>query len=211
LGVKRIVVGECGHAWRVAYSFWNTLSGVGDGADPNDRFAQMLQKQLDHRYKQPTHICEFTWDMIENERLVFDKSLNDKHIITFHDSCNVARGSGMGGYPGGQFDIPRNIIKAVANNFFEMDPSTTHERTFCCGGGGGVLTDDLMEVRVKGALPRMEVLQQVADEHGVNFMACICAICKAQFSKVLPIYGFDRRMVGGVHQLVSNAIKLGVE
>jgi hypothetical protein len=69
----------------------------------------------------------------------------------------------------------------------------------------------LMEVRVKGALPRMEVLQQVADEHGVNFMACICAICKAQFSKVLPIYGFDRRMVGGVHQLVSNAIKLGVE
>ena len=33
LGVKRIVVGECGHAWRVAYSFWNTLSGVGDGAE----------------------------------------------------------------------------------------------------------------------------------------------------------------------------------
>ena len=29
LGVKRIVVGECGHAWRVAYSFWNTLTGVG--------------------------------------------------------------------------------------------------------------------------------------------------------------------------------------
>ena len=31
LGVKRIVVGECGHAWRVAYSFWNTLIGVGAG------------------------------------------------------------------------------------------------------------------------------------------------------------------------------------
>ena len=25
--------------------------------------------------------------------------------------------------------------------------------TFCCGGGGGLLTDDLMELRVKGALP----------------------------------------------------------
>lgn len=211
LGVKRIVVGECGHAWRVAYSFWNTLSGVGDGADPNDRFAQMLQKQLDHRYRQPTHICEFTWDMIENERLVFDKSLNDKYIITFHDSCNVARGSSMGGYPGGQFEIPRNIIKAVANNYYDMDPSTTHERTFCCGGGGGLLTDDLMEVRVKGALPRMEVLHHVAEDHGVNFMACICAICKAQFTKILPVYGFDRRVVGGVHQLVSNAIKLGVK
>jgi len=47
LGVKRIVIGECGHAWRVAYSFLNTLTGIGDGADANDRFAQMLQKQLD--------------------------------------------------------------------------------------------------------------------------------------------------------------------
>ncbi len=211
LGVKRIVVGECGHAWRVAYSFWNTLSGVGDGADPNDKFAQMLQKQLDHRYKQPTHICEFTWDMIENKVLSFDKEANDKHIITFHDSCNVARGSGMGGYPGGQFDIPRNVIKAVANHFVDMDPSTTHEKTFCCGGGGGLLTDDLLELRVKGALPRMEALQQVKDEHGVNYMACICAICKAQFTKIMPYYGFDRRTIGGVHQLVSNAIRLGAK
>ncbi len=210
-GVKRIVVGECGHAWRVAYSFWNTLTGVGDGADPDDKFAMMLQKQLDHRYKQPTHICEFTWDLIERGALSFDKEANDKRIITFHDSCNVARGSRMGGYPGGQFDIPRNIIKAVANHFVEMSPATTHERTFCCGGGGGLLTDDLMDLRVKGALPRMEALQQVVDEHGVNFMACICAICKTQFSKVMPYYGFDRNMVGGVHQLVSTAIRLGAE
>ncbi|OHC87044.1 MAG: reductase, partial [Sideroxydans sp. RIFOXYB12_FULL_59_6] len=209
LGVKRIVVGECGHAWRVAYSFWNTLSGVGDGADETDRFAQMLQKQLDHRYKQPTHICEFTWDLIQRDALKFDKSKNDQFVITMHDSCNVARGSRMGDLPGGQFEIPRNIIKAVADNFVEMDPNTTRERTFCCGGGGGLLTDDLMELRVKGALPRMEVLNQAVQEHGVNYMVAICAICKTQFSKVMPVYGFDRRMVGGVHQLVSNAIILG--
>jgi Fe-S oxidoreductase len=115
----------------------------------------------------------------------------------------------MGDFAGGQFEIPRNIIKAVANNFVEMSPQTTREQTFCCGGGGGLLTDDLIDLRVKGALPRMEVLQQVVDEHGVNFMATICAICKAQFTKIMPIYGFDRRMVGGVHQLVSNAIILG--
>ncbi|GAB1232004.1 sulfate reduction electron transfer complex DsrMKJOP subunit DsrK [Ferrigenium sp. UT5] len=209
LGVKRIVVGECGHAWRVAYSFWNTLSGVGEGADENDRFAQMLQKQLDHRYRQPTHICEFTLDMIERGALSFDKSKNDKHVITFHDSCNVARGSRMGDRPGGQFEIPRSVIRAVANNFVEMDPHTTREQTFCCGGGGGLLTDDLMDLRVKGALPRMEALQQVVDDKGVNFLALICAICKTQFTKVAPYYGFDRKMVGGVHQLVSNAIILG--
>jgi hypothetical protein len=55
----------------------------------------------------------------------------------------------------------------------------------------------------------MEALRDVADRHGVNFMASICAICKAQFGAVLPYYGFKAGMVGGVHQLVSTAIRLG--
>ncbi|MDH5329488.1 MAG: (Fe-S)-binding protein [Aquincola sp.] len=207
LGARRIVVGECGHAWRVAYSFWNTLAGIGAGG--KDPFAIELQRQLDPRYKQPTHICELTHDLIRRGALKFDKEKNDDRIITFHDSCNVARGSRMGDAPGGQFTIPREIIRAVANHYHEMAPGTTHEATFCCGGGGGLLTDDLLELRVKGALPRMEALNNVVDRHGVNFMATICAICKAQFTKVLPYYGFDMSMVGGVHQLVSKAIRLG--
>lgn len=207
LGVKRIVVGECGHAWRVAYSFWNTLVGIGAGG--KDPFAIELQNQLDHRYKQPMHICELTWDLIQQGRLKFDKEKNDHRIITFHDSCNVARASRMGDTPGGQFEIPRNIIKAVANHYVDMAADTIHERTFCCGGGGGVLTDELLDLRVKGALPRMEALKRVVDDHGVNFMATICAICKAQFTKVLPYYGHKMNLVGGVHQLVSTAIRLG--
>ncbi|MDO9226700.1 MAG: 4Fe-4S dicluster domain-containing protein [Pseudomonadota bacterium] len=206
LGVKRIIVGECGHAWRVAYSFWNTLTGIGFGG--NDPFSIELQQQLDHRYKQPMHICEYTWDLIQKGTLKFDKSLNDDRVITFHDSCNVARGSRMGEEPGDQFTIPRNVIMAVANNFHDMAPETIGEGTFCCGGGGGVLTDDLIEVRVKGALPRMNAFNNVVQADGVNFLALICAICKAQFTKVIPYYGFDRSMVGGVHQLVSTAIKL---
>ncbi len=209
LGVKRIIVGECGHAWRVAYSFWNTLAGIGTGAADDDKFAKQIQSQLDARYRQPTHICEFTWDLIERGALRFEKEANDHRVITFHDSCNVARASRMGDRPGGQFEIPRNIIRAVANKYVEMAPDTTHEKTFCCGGGGGLLTDELLDLRVKGALPRMEALRRVADEEGVNFMATICAICKAQFTKVLPYYGFKMNMVGGVHQLVSTAIRLG--
>jgi Fe-S oxidoreductase len=209
LGVKRIVVGECGHAWRVAYSFWNTLTGIGDGADPTDRFALQLQKQLDQRYKQPTHICELTWDLIQKQAITLDPEANDQYVVTFHDSCNVARASRMGDMPGGQFEIPRNIIRAAANKFVDMSDATTREKTFCCGGGGGLLTDDLMDLRVKGALPRMEALKEVVERDGVNFMAAICAICKTQFSKTLPYYGFNMRMIGGVHQLVSNAIRLG--
>jgi len=195
LGAKRIVLGECGHAWRVAYSFWNTLIGPFDF--------------LDSRYPVPQHICELTWDLIRAGAITFDREKNDHRVVTFHDSCNVARGAGMGGIPRGQFIIPREIIRAACNRFHDMAPETINEHTFCCGGGGGLLTDELLDLRVKGALPRMEALKAVVDAHGVNFMATICAICKAQFSKVLPYYEFDMDMVGGVHQLVSAAIKLG--
>ncbi|WP_078118669.1 sulfate reduction electron transfer complex DsrMKJOP subunit DsrK [Thiosocius teredinicola] len=194
LGVKRIIFGECGHAWRVAYSFLNTLAGPFDFLDP--------------KYPVPQHILEFTWNEIQKGTLNIDKSANDDMVLTFHDSCNVARASRMGPEPGGQFKIPRNVIKAVCNNFYDMAPETIHEKTFCCGGGGGLLTDDLMELRVKGAKPRMEALKNVIEEHGVTNMAAICAICKSQFTKVLPYYGLDMDMIVSVHQLVSNAIIL---
>jgi len=195
LGVKRILVGECGHAWRVAYSFWNTLAGPFDFLDPN--------------YPVPQHICEFTYDLIQKGALKFDKSQNDDKVVTFHDSCNVSRASRMGTMPGGQFVIPREIIKATCNHYVDMAPDTIGEGTFCCGGGGGLLTDDLMELRVKGAMPRMQALKQVVDEHKVTHMAAICAICKAQFSKVLPYYKFPMDMIQSVHGLVSKAIVLG--
>jgi Fe-S oxidoreductase len=194
LGTKRLVVGECGHAWRVAYSFWNTLIGPFDF--------------LDARYPAPQHICEVTWDLIQRGALTFDKSANAGKVVTFHDSCNVSRASSMGGVPGGQFLLPRDIIRACVEKFVDMAPETIGEATFCCGGGGGLLTDDLIELRVKGALPRMQALQQVVDEHGVNYMAAICAICKSQFTKVLPYYKHPMDMIGSVHGLVSNAIVL---
>ena len=194
LGVKRIIFGECGHAWRVAYSFLNTLAGPFDFLDQN--------------YPIPQHILEFTWDEIQKGTLNLDPSKNDHIRLTYHDSCNVARASGMGDKPGGQFEIPRNVIKAVCNNYFDMERDTTRESTLCCGGGGGLLTDDLMDLRVKGASPRMTALKDVTEEHGVTHMAAICAICKTQFSKVMPKYGYEMDSVVSVHQLVSNAIIL---
>ena len=191
-GVKRIVFGECGHAWRVAYSFLNTLSGPFDFLDP--------------AYPVPQHICEFTYNLIQEGKLRFNKEENDHMKLTFHDSCNVARASRMGNMEGGQFIIPREVIKATCNYFYDMPQDTIGEATFCCGGGGGLLTDDLMELRVKGSQPRMEALKRVTEDYGVTNLAAICAICKSQFSKVLPYYGFTMDQIVSVHQLVSNAI-----
>ena len=197
LGVKRIIVGECGHAWRVAYSYWNTLIGPFDFLDPN--------------YPAPQHICEATYDLIQQGALKFNKEENDDKVVTFHDSCNVSRASRMGSMPGGQYVIPRELIKASCNHFVDMRQETIHEGTFCCGGGGGLLTDDLVELRVKGALPRMTALSEVIEEHGVTHMAAICAICKSQFTKVLPYYDMGMDMIISVHQLVGDALELGVE
>ena len=206
LNVKRVIVGECGHAWRVAYSFWNTLTGLGSGG--NDEYSLKLQQQLDSNYPQPQHIIEFTYDLIQQDKLLFDKSKNDHRVVTFHDSCNVARGSNMGDIENGQFILPREVIKAACNNFADMPKGTIKASTFCCGGGGGLLTDDLIELRIKGAKPRMHALKQSEERNGVNTLAAICAICKSQFSKVLPNYEFDPYMIVSVHQLVSDAIIL---
>jgi len=195
LGVKRIIFGECGHAWRVAYAFLNTLAGPWDFLDP--------------RYPVPQHILEFTNGLIESGGIRLDKDANAGMCVTFHDSCNVARASRMGDRPGGQFAIPRAVIQAAVPRFVDMHPDTINARTFCCGGGGGLLTDDLIELRVKGAKPRMEALKQVVTDHGVTHMAAICAICKTQFAKVLPYYGFEMDMVVSLHQLVGRAIRLG--
>ena len=195
LGVKRLVFGECGHAWRVAYGFLNTLAGPFDFLDP--------------RYPVPQHIIEVTHGLMSAGALTIDKSANDERRVTFHDSCNVARASRMGSTPGGQFKLPREVLRGVCNHFFDMSPETTGENTFCCGGGGGLLTDDLVELRVKGALPRMEAFKEVIDRHQVTHMAAICAICKSQFAKILPYYGFEMDQIISVHQLVGDALVLG--
>nr|VFJ45875.1 MAG: Fe-S oxidoreductase [Candidatus Kentron sp. FW] len=197
LGVKRIVFGECGHAWRVAYSFLNTLVGPFDFLDP--------------KYPIPQHIIEVTHDLIKRGALTLDKSANDDRRVTFHDSCNVARASRMGNMSGGQFILPREVIRSCCSYFFDMAQDTIYDSTFCCGGGGGLLTDDLMELRIKGAVPRMQALRDVTEKHQVTHLAAICAICKSQFSKILPYYGFTMDQIVSVHQLVGDAVVLGAK
>ena len=195
LGVKRLVFGECGHAWRVAYSFLNTLAGPWDFLDP--------------RYPVPQHIVELSLDLVRRGGIALDPDANDDMTVTLHDSCNVARASRLGDYPGSQFKAPRDLIRASVPRYVDMHPDTICDKTFCCGGGGGLLTDELMELRVKGVKPRMEALKQVMDHDGVTHMVAMCAICKSQFTKVLPYYGYPMETVVSLHQLVSRAIRLG--
>jgi len=192
LGVKRIVFGECGHAWRVAHNYLDDLAGPFDF--------------LDSSYPVPQHIAEITHELWESGRIQFDPSKNDHRVVTFHDSCNVARASRLGAKQNGQFTIPRDLLKASCERFIEMPADTTHQSTFCCGGGGGLLTDELMDLRIKGASPRMNALQQTIDRHQVTHMVAMCAICKSQFSTVFPEFGLMFDSVLSLHQVIGDAL-----
>jgi len=54
----------------------------------------------------------------------------------------------------------------------------------------------------------MEAYKSVVENSGVTNLAAICAICKAQFTKILPQYGFGMTDIISLHQLVSEAIIL---
>jgi len=57
----------------------------------------------------------------------------------------------------------------------------------------------------------MQALKEVDEQHQITHMAAICAICKSQFSKVLPYYGFQMDQIVSVHQLVGDALVIKCE
>jgi Fe-S oxidoreductase len=105
----------------------------------------------------------------------------------------------------GLIEEPRYVIKKVANNFHEMPENTIKEQTFCCGSGAGLGTDENLEMRLRGGLPRANAVKFVHEKHDVNILLCICAIDKATLPPLLE-YWVPGVEVGGVHELVGNAL-----
>ena len=105
----------------------------------------------------------------------------------------------------GLLEEPLHVLKNVCNYFYEMPENTIREETFCCAGGAGLGNDENIEMRMRGGLPRGNALRHVRDEHGVNLMACICAIDRATLPP-LAEYWAPGVEISGVHELVANAL-----
>lgn len=201
LGCKWILGGECGHMWRVINQYMDTMNGDMQGPQmttPKSPITGTVFKNA--AATKMVHITEFTADLIKHGKLNLDPSRNDPYRVTFHDSCNPARGMGL-------FEEPRYVLKNVCNNFFEMPRGTIREETFCCGGGSGLNTDEIMEIRMRGGLPRGNALKYVQDKHDVNLMSCVCAIDRATLVP-LANYWAPGVAISGVHELVGNALIL---
>lgn len=111
LGVKQVIVSECGHAYD-ALRF---------------RIANLLGETLPFEV---VHITEVIGDLVASGKIRLKPSaIEDK--ITFHDACKIQR-------LGGVFEQPRFVLNILAgDNFVEMSPN--REAAWCCGGGGGVI------------------------------------------------------------------------
>ncbi|MFH1373623.1 MAG: sulfate reduction electron transfer complex DsrMKJOP subunit DsrK [bacterium] len=197
LGVKWIIGGECGHMWRVLHQYMDTMTGPADFLE--EPVSPITGTRFENtRTTKMVHIAEFTSDLIRHNKLKLDPSRNDNWIATYHDSCNPARAMGL-------LEEPRYIINKVANNFHEMPENTIREQTFCCGSGSGLGTDENLEMRLRGGLPRANAVKYVQEKHGVNILLCMCAIDKATLPPLLEYWVPDVE-VGGVHELVGNAL-----
>jgi hypothetical protein len=91
-----------------------------------------------------------------------------------------------------------------------MPENTIREQTFCCAGGAGLGNDENMEMRLRGGLPRGAAVAHVRDVHGVNQLACICAIDRATLVPLVE-YWAPGVEVTGVHELVGNALVMAGE
>jgi len=118
LKAKKILVGECGHATRSA---WTIPTFCGPDAPEVVNFLQYTHEQL----------------VKGNIPLKKDALIEER--VTYHDPCNIARAGRI-------TEEPREIIRAIAKDFVEMTPNRTEN--YCCGGGGGTVSiDEIREFR----------------------------------------------------------------
>jgi Fe-S oxidoreductase len=110
LNVKKIVMCECGHAFRSVYDTGNRWLGWTFPPIP------------------VIHAIEFYHDLLTSGKIRIREKF--KPTVTFHDPCNIVRGRGL-------HEKAREIIAMTCENFIEMTPNREHN--FCCGAGGGVV------------------------------------------------------------------------
>ena len=191
LGVKMIVVGECGHAHKA-------LTVIAD---------RLLTAEL----RIPVQGCfAVLRDIVQSSKIQFDKSRND-FPVTLHDPCNMVRLMGI-------VSPQREVMRAIVpeHRFREM---TKHGvDNFCCGGGSGFALmsgRNLSDWRhhLMGRRKFRQILEAFSDEpmdfEHKKYVCAPCSNCKGQLRDVIRYYDAFRRAgiyYGGLVELMVNAM-----
>jgi len=113
LNPKRMVVTECGHAYRATVLEGPYWAGIKSGQTPVPSF----------------HYVEWVAEALREGKIKIDPAKKIKEPVTYQDSCNYIRNAGLK-------DAAREIMSYIAEDFVEMKPCKEHN--YCCGGGGGM-------------------------------------------------------------------------
>ena len=134
LGVKEVVITECGHAYRVAEMFYEAWA----------------KEKMPFKVR---HILEVIDEYIAGGRIKVDpKAIKER--VTYHDPCQIGRNGGI-------YEEPRRIVNAIASDFVDMTPN--REKQWCCGGGGGIVAmEEFDKVRIKSGDPKVAQIRATA-------------------------------------------------
>jgi len=163
LKVKKIVMGECGHAFRSVYDVGNRALG----------------------WKMPpipiVHAIEFYYELIKGGKIKIAKKYEKP--VTFHDPCNTVRGRGL-------HEMGRYVTNAICEKLIEMHPNREHN--YCCSAGGGVINcgPPYKMTRVDGNRVKAEQLF-AAKAKGAKTIIAPCHNCHGGLEDIVHHYGLD--------------------
>lgn len=114
LGVEKILITECGHAYRSAVFEGPYFAGCAGGKPPVEVI----------------HSVRLFYEYLRDGRITIDPDKMLTEPVTYQDPCNVSRNGGL-------WEEGRQIIGYIAKDFRDMSPNRDHNH--CCGGGGGYI------------------------------------------------------------------------
>jgi Fe-S oxidoreductase len=176
LGVKRIIVTECGHAYDALR--WHAANWLPEA----NKF-------------EISHITGVLGELVNSGRIKIKQGFFDKDgTITFHDACKIQR-------KGGLIQEPRDILKILApESFKEMTPNRAE--AICCGGGGGVIAIKAADpIRYAAFELKVDQVNMV----GAKTVAMSCSNCRLQFTDGIEHFNLDWK-VTGLAQMVADAL-----
>ncbi len=176
LGVKRVVVTECGHGYTTLRQAAHNL------------FGETLPFDV-------VHITELMGEFVRQGRIKLKPGYFDNgKKITYHDACKIQR-------IGGNFDAPREILQIIApNSFVEMN--FNREQSFCCGGGGGVRAiPEAFELRMEAFSIKAAQVREV----GAEDVVMSCSNCRLQFQDGFEHFHMQGEIKGLV-EMVAEAL-----
>ncbi|MCS7281187.1 MAG: (Fe-S)-binding protein [Desulfobacterota bacterium] len=189
LKVKKINVGECGHAHKALVVVADRVL-TGDMNIPRESALPLLR------------------DLIVKGKLKVDPKKNN-FPVTLHDPCNVVRLMGI-------VEPQREILRRICPDFREMEPHGIHN--YCCGGGSGFAIIQSMNFpswrsSVSGRMKLkqiLEVFQDVISPDVKKYVCAPCSNCKGQLRDLFNSFKTNELcgiFYGGIAELIVNALE----